>query len=218
MTVRAFHFLRGNKLRDGTTAPSDGEWLQFGGKCVMCESGLHASLHPFDALQYAPGETLCLVECDGIADEQSDKLVCSRRRIIARFDATDLLWEMSRWCALQVIHLWDAPQIVRDYLTTGDESLRAAAWDAARAAARAAAWEAAGATAWDAAWHAARAAAGATAGDAAWHAARAAAVDAAGDAAWHAAGATARAAAVDAQKAHFAELVTAKFRSMGIEP
>lgn len=45
----------------------------------------------------------------------------------------------ARWCALQVIGLWNAPEIVRQYLETGDESIRAAAWDAARDAAGAAA-------------------------------------------------------------------------------
>ena len=30
--------------------------------------------------------------------------------------------------------VWNAPQVVRDYLTTGDESLRAAAWDTSDAA------------------------------------------------------------------------------------
>ena len=51
----------------------------------------------------------------------------------------------ARECALDVIHLWDAPPIVKKYLETGDEKLRAAAWAAAwaaRAAARAAAWAA----------------------------------------------------------------------------
>lgn len=44
--------------------------------------------------------------------------------------------QFARWCALSVIHLWDAPQVVEDYLTSGDERLRAAAaWAADRAAA-----------------------------------------------------------------------------------
>ena len=149
--MRAFHFV-GKTLRDGSPIPPDGEWLEFTGEVVICETGLHASKHPMDALEYAPGETLCLVECEDIVTEQADKFVCRRRKIIARFDATDMLWDMARWSALQVIHLWDAPQVVRDYLTTGDESLRAAAWDAAWAAA----WAAARDAAWDAAWDAAR--------------------------------------------------------------
>jgi len=47
---------------------------------------------------------------------------------------------------LDVIHLWDAPAVVREYLETGDESKRDAAW----AAARDAAWGAAlAAVVWD---------------------------------------------------------------------
>ena len=54
------------------------------------------------------------------------------------------------WEALSVSHLWDMPVIVREYLETQDESKRAAARDAARAAGAAAgaaraAWAAAGA-------------------------------------------------------------------------
>lgn len=144
--VRAYHFV-GTTLRDGSPIPQDGEWLTYGGDCVICQSGLHASRHPFDALQYAPGNTLCLVDCDGIAAEQDDKFVCARRRIVARFNAELLLREFARLCALDVIHLWDAPDVVRKHLRTGNESIR----DAARVAAWDAAWDAAEVAAWDAA-------------------------------------------------------------------
>jgi len=229
--IRAYHFV-GATLRDGSPIPPDGEWLEFAGECVMCTSGLHWSRHPFDALTYAPGATLCLVDVDEIIAEQNDKGLSRRRRIVARFDATDMLWEMARWSALQVIHLWNAPQFVRDYLTTGDESLRAAARDAARDAARAAAWNAAWNAAWAAAQTAAWAAARAAAQDAAWNAAQdaawnaawaaaqTAARDAAQDAAWDAAQDAAWAAARDAARAaqqnHFLALVTAKFSALGI--
>jgi hypothetical protein len=44
----------------------------------------------------------------------------------------DEKWRLfTRQCALDVIDLWDAPAVVRQYLETGDESLRASAWDAA---------------------------------------------------------------------------------------
>ena len=136
--VIAYHFV-GGTLRDGRPVPPDNEWLVHEGRVVMCESGLHASRHPFDALQYAPGPILCRVECEDIFTEDDDKLVCRRRRIIKRVDYTGLCWQAARRYALDVIHLWDAPDVVRRYLETGDESLRAAAWDAARDAARAAA-------------------------------------------------------------------------------
>lgn len=157
--VRAYHFV-GATLRDGEPVPADGEWIEMDGEPVLCERGFHASKCPWDALQYAPGETLCLVDVDGVVIEGSDKICGTRRRIVARFDATDMLWDQARQSALSVVHLWDAPAVVREYLTTGDESKRAAArdaaWAAARAAAWAAAWAAAGGAARGAAWTAAR--------------------------------------------------------------
>jgi hypothetical protein len=198
-TIQAWHFVNGT-LRDGRSIPKDGEVLRYTGPLVMCKSGLHASREPFDALQYAPGPTLCLVNCAGEIVEGDDKLICSERTIIARMDATDLLRYFARMQALSVIHLWDTEpkDVVLDFLMTGDESLRAAACAAARAAAWDAACAAARDAAWDAAWDAARAAARAAAGDAAWDAARAAARDAAGDAARDAACAAAGDAAWDA--------------------
>jgi hypothetical protein len=164
VTIQAWHFV-GQTLRDGSPIPKDGKWLEYGGRLEMCSTGLHASRQPFDALQYAPGATLCLVDCSGEIIESDDKLVCSRRRIVARMDATEMLRYFARMQAASVVHLWDAPDVVIDYLMTGDESLRDAAWDAARAAAWAAAWDAARAAAWDAARAAARAAASAAARD-----------------------------------------------------
>ena len=177
--MRAYHFV-GDTLRDGNPIPADGVPLVFDGPVEICQTGLHYSLHPFDALQYAPGSTLCLVEVDDIVAAQDDKGVCRQRTIVKRIDATQLLHAFARRCALDVIHLWDAPPVVREYLETGNESLRGAAWAAARGAARdaarGAAWAAARGAAWDAArgaaWNAAGAAAGAAAWDAAWDAAR----------------------------------------------
>jgi hypothetical protein len=102
---------------------------------AICESGLHASLDPFDALQYAPGAILCLVECDDVVAQHADKLVCRRRRIIKRRDATEMLLAFARRSALRVTHLWGAPPVVKRFLQTGDDSLlMAAAWAAAYAA------------------------------------------------------------------------------------
>jgi hypothetical protein len=142
--MTAYHFV-GATLRDGRPVPADGEWLEHVGPIVMCETGLHASLRPWHALLYAPGETLCRVEMDGDIVHGNDKLVARRRRIVQRADVTDALWVFSRDEALRVAHLWECPPLVRQFLETGDESLRAAAWDAASAAARAAAWAAASA-------------------------------------------------------------------------
>ena len=159
--IKAWHFT-GDILRDGRPLPANGVWLTHTGDCVMCKSGLHASINPFDALQYAPGAMLCYVECRDIVQTDSDKLVCRGRKIIARMNATDMLCYFSRMQAVSVIHLWEAPDVVCDYLMTGDDSIRdvarAAAWgaacgafgDAARgAAARDAAWDAARRASWD---------------------------------------------------------------------
>ena len=104
--------------------------------------------------------------------------------IAARIGVTDPeLRALARRFAMRVIDRWNAPQIVRDWLETGDESLRLAAWSAATAATAAwsaaesaawAAWSAAESAAWSAAESAARAAWSA-AESAAWSAARSAA-------------------------------------------
>lgn len=212
MSISAYHFTDAT-LRDGSPIPPIGEWLRFSSNVVMCKSGLHASRHPFDALQYAPGSLLHWVECEDIVEEQDDRLVCRARKIVRSVDATDMLRSFARKCALDVIHLWDAPVIVREYLETGDDSKCAAAEAAAEAAVEAAAEAAAWGVAWDAALAAARATARAaawdTAWDAAWDAARAAVRAAAGDAARAVAWEAAWAAAWNAKRARFAEMVNA---------
>ena len=126
--VTAWHFV-GDTLRDGRPIPPDGEWLVHEGPVVMCSSGLHASRRPADALKYAPGAVLCLVECAGIIYEESDKLVCSRRRILRRADITEMMCYYARMQALSVVHLCDVPEVVLDWLMTGDEAARGAARD-----------------------------------------------------------------------------------------
>ena len=177
----AWHFV-GETLRDGSPIPKDGEWLEFPGKCVMCKSGLHASREPFDALQYAPGATLCLVEVGQIEAEQDDKLVCHRRRIIARMDATELCGYFARMQAVSCLDNWQGvpDQIVLDWLMTGEKNTKSAArsaaesvaWSAAESAAESVAWSAARSAARSAAWSAAESAAWSAARSATWSAAR----------------------------------------------
>ena len=165
-----YHFT-GDTLRDGRPIPPIGEWLEHDGPVVPCASGLHASAHPFDALTNAPGNMLHRVDVEGDLVEHGDpvdKVAGRRRRRLATIDAEPLLREFARWCASEVLHLWDATQVVKDYLATGDEATR----PAARAAAEEAAWAAWEAAAAGAAARAARAAAGEAAWAAAWAAAR----------------------------------------------
>ena len=137
-----YHFV-GKTLRDGREIPADGVWLEHSGPIAPCKMGLHASACPFDALQYAPGGTLCLVELEGELISHGnpiDKYAGRRRKIIKRVDSTNMLRRFSADQALSVAHLWSMPEVVRDYLTTLDESKRDAARDAATEAATEAAW------------------------------------------------------------------------------
>ena len=165
--LEAWHFV-GAALRNGSPIPGDGEELVHEGELVLCASGLHASVRAIDALRYAPGGTLCRVVVDGDVLYADDKLCASRRTIVWRIDASSMLRDFARRCAHSCLHLWNYPQVVADYLSSGDDGLRStaqaaadAAWSTAQAAAQAAAqataWSAADAAdaAWSAAWDAA---------------------------------------------------------------
>lgn len=153
-TFFAWHFTS-DKLRDGSPLPKVGMWEHYEGELELCESGLHWSREPFDALQHAPGANLRRVEIKGDFLEQSDKGCSHYRRTVYQFDSTELLRYFARMQVLSVIHLYPngTDDVVFDYLMTGDESIReAAAEDAAAAAAP----DSAGDAAWDAARAAAR--------------------------------------------------------------
>jgi hypothetical protein len=154
-----WHFLADRNgapvYRDGTPAHV-GETLRHDGPLVLCESGLHYSLSPLDALAYTPGPYVCRIRIKGERIHVGDKGVCRKRTIIWMADATPLLHALARHWAAEVAYLWPAPEVVLRYLATGDESIRAAARDAAWAAAGDAAWAAARDAAWDAAWDATR--------------------------------------------------------------
>ena len=181
----AYWFAAEPKLPYGDGRPVIiGETLRVKPPLKLCKHGLHWSVDPLDALQYASGNLLYQVRPDD-SDWYDDKgqwhkgeylLVndkgCSTgRTALAMRDATGMLCAFARDEARPVIHLWDAPEVVRRYLETGDETIREAAEDdAVRAAAEAVraaeeadptAWYAARAAAWaaGAAWGAARAAA-----------------------------------------------------------
>ena len=163
-----------------------GKTHKISGDIVPCQHGLHLSKKIIDALNYAPGPVIYKVIGSGVIiphGDPVDKHACSERTYVAGgVDISNTLRLFARKCALDVIHLWNPPDIVIKYLKTGDESIRAsalasagdaawAAWAAARDTAREAAarvaWDTARAAAW-AAWDAARDAAWASAWAAAW--------------------------------------------------
>ena len=152
---------------DGRLGYDDGRIIRAGrtlkvkGTIELCERGLHGSERLLDALKYARSPTLWRVDLGGDILHGDDKVCAAERTHLWRLDIDDILRDFARRCALDAIHLWDAPEIVVRYLKTGDESLRAASRDAAGDAARAASRDAAGAAraAENAAWDAASAAA-----------------------------------------------------------
>jgi hypothetical protein len=156
-TIKAWYFSDGSKkLRYG-----DGREIAIGvehtvkGYPEPCERGLHGSERIIDALQYAPGAIVWQVELSGRIKRGEDKVAATRRKYIAGgIDVSDLLREFARKQALSVAHLWDCPAIVKQWLDTGDESIRSAAMSASESAAESAAWSAAWSASESAAWSA----------------------------------------------------------------
>lgn len=131
----AWHFVD-ETLKDGRPVPADGERLTHDGPVSLCEGGLHASERVLDALKFAPGNTICRVECDDVGERQSDKFVCGARTIVWRLDGDEVLRAFARKVALDVAGFWDMPGEVRRFLETGNDNLRVAARGAARQASR----------------------------------------------------------------------------------
>jgi hypothetical protein len=194
--MKAFYFAtQERKLRYGDDRPIVvGETHTVDCNPIPCEQGLHASKRLIDALRYAPGAVLYLVELSGEIVETDDKACATERKYLAEFDLSDVLFKFSCACALVNIEL------IKPYTKDFDlilEFLKNPVKENADAAAYAARAAHAATYAADAA-HAAAYAADAAAHAAAHAAARAAAcaaADAAADAATYAAADAARAAA-----------------------
>jgi len=225
-SILAWHFVQRHHfapvLRDGVTIVQD--VTTYDGPMEMCRSGLHASVKAIDALGYAPGPICCRVECSGDIEQQSDKLICRKRRVLWMVYAVRPLKLWACDCAERALirereagrepdpRSWKGIEVQRSYLDgkatieelKEAESASVAAWAAASSAASSAASAAARGTAWgtasDDAWDAASVAASAAAMNAASAAARAAAWDAASASAWDAASAAVWAAERDWQE------------------
>jgi len=68
--------------------------------------------HPFDALMAGTGGLYGFLYVVVTLEN-------NEQAVKAPIDVTELLFDFARWCALQVIDLWDAPAVVREYLETG---------------------------------------------------------------------------------------------------
>lgn len=162
--IMGWWFCKENKLPHGDNRKIKlGKTHKITGKIVPCKHGLHLSTKIIDALKYSQGGIIYKVKGHGTVIPHGnpiDKYVCSKRTYIdGGINIEQTLRKFARLCALDVVHLWDALDVVIKYLISGKEELRPMAW----AAAGTAAWAAARAAARDTAWDAARDAAFATA-------------------------------------------------------
>jgi len=204
--IEAWHFLPSDRrlMYEPHTFVYPGVTLKTEQPPVLCECGFHASRRLIDALYYAPGPMLCRVKIGGKIIEDYDKLVGTERTVLWMANADEMLFQFAQFQALSIIDKWDAPEVVKQFLKTGNPLLRSAAWSAASSAIESTAWSAA----WNAARSAARSAARITAWSAAdsaawsaaWSAAESAASSAIKSAAWSAAWNAARSAASSAAK------------------
>lgn len=143
MTDVMWHFAS-TTLRDGSPLPRAGEISETIEDIEPCVRGWHASRRVLDALPYAPGNWLAQVTLHGMTMEHGnppDKVVGQRRCNVTDYvDVEDVLREFARQCACDVSHLWEPPQIVVDYLRTGNEEIRDAAGAAVPSYAICTAW------------------------------------------------------------------------------
>ena len=181
----AWHFLRDDLTAGSGNEPAwtEGEERTIKGrkKLKLCEHGYHSAPTPWDALGYAPGSMLCLVEISEPEGRDETKYVSRTRKLIKAVNIERQLREFACDVAEESLNL----QVQRG--NTVDERSRAAievarrfargdatreelavAWAAARDAACAVAWAATSAAACAAANDATSAAAGAAVRAAAW--------------------------------------------------
>ena len=110
------------------------------GDIILCENGLHASMKPLDALQYAPSSYLWIVKLSGEVVHSDNKSVASERKYLYGFNADKLLREFARKQALinieKIKPYTDQYDLIIEYLNTGNKGLMAATWSAAESAAQ----------------------------------------------------------------------------------
>ena len=139
--MKAYYFSNKDKsLRYG-----DDRKIQLGithkvsGPVKACGKGLHASLRMIDALKYAPGAYLWLVDIGGEIDKSDDKICGTERSYLSGFDATKTLRIFARKQALiNIKEISYIPEydIILEWLETGNEKIRVEARNAAEDAER----------------------------------------------------------------------------------
>ncbi len=147
--ILAYHFLKSDMCSHAGHEPpwKEGETRTLDGEIGICAHGYHASRTAWDALQFAPGPVLCLVEVEPV-EEHTEKLVSRSRRLIKAVNVERELREFAADCAERVLHFYEeaypGDQRPRAAIATARAYARGEATDgelnaAARAAADAAA-------------------------------------------------------------------------------
>lgn len=123
------------------------------GPPIPCAWGLHACDSALSAFFYAPVPIVWRVRLAGDIAHGDDKACATSRTYLSGgVDASEVIDSFFRKCALDVAHLWDAPEVVLEFLKTGKEELMAAAKDAAWGASEKAAWNVIEKKAWLSSW------------------------------------------------------------------
>lgn len=132
MSIRAWRFFPIDYSSNGDERLIvPGKTLTVNCKTFSFLTGLHASRRIIDALDLAEEPIVCYVEIGGhiidgpsvTVSEGPKQTVCTQMRILWVADASECLRRYSRRCALDVIDMWDAPDIAKRYLCAGDESI-----------------------------------------------------------------------------------------------
>lgn len=111
--MQAYHFLKDDLSSDRGKLRRPwkvGETRSINGEPIMCLRGFHASPTPYDALIYAPGSMLCVVELGDDARTEAgheDKLVSRSRTLIRYVDASKDLRLFAADCAERVLHVFE---------------------------------------------------------------------------------------------------------------
>jgi hypothetical protein len=90
----AWHFLTSQWTARGGFKVEVGRLYTMEPPIKPCARGFHASVRCVDALKYALGPVITLVECGGVIVDHgspADKFACSERRAVWGYDATEVV-------------------------------------------------------------------------------------------------------------------------------
>ena len=112
----------------------------------QCDHALHAYRRAIDALRYAHGPVICIVELGGEILHGDTRSFATERTYLEVIDGEALISEFCHRCDLDTLELWErlfgGPGSIRSHLGTGSWGMREwtwqQAWNAPRAAAGAA--------------------------------------------------------------------------------